>query len=55
MPSFKVREARQDVEPERRFSARWWPVEDEFQGSNILRVGGGAGEMGRWAGGIMWG
>ena len=50
-----MREARQDVEPERRFAARWWPVEDEFQGSNILRVGAGAGETGRWAGGMMWG
>ena len=55
MPNLTVREARQDVEPARRFSARWWPVEDEFQGSNVLRDGGGAGGMGRWEGGMMWG
>ena len=33
------------MEPARRLSARWWPVEEEFQGSNILRVGEGAGGM----------
>lgn len=36
-------------------SARWWPVEEEFQGSNVWRVtegrvgGMGGVEGGRWA------
>lgn len=36
-----MRLTRQEVDPERRFSARWWPVEDEFQGSKILERSGG--------------
>jgi hypothetical protein len=40
--SLRLREARHDVEPERRFSARWWPVEVLFQGSKNLRAAGAA-------------
>ena len=42
-PSFRLREARHEVEPERRFSARWWPVELLFQGSKKVRGAGAAG------------
>jgi hypothetical protein len=35
-----LRETRHDVEPERRFSARWWPVELLFQGSKKVRCAG---------------
>jgi hypothetical protein len=40
--SLRLREARHDVEPERRFSARWCPVELLFQGSKKVRAGGAA-------------
>ena len=40
------------MEPARRLSARWWPVEEEFQGSNVLRVGEGAGGMEGRVGGM---
>ena len=40
--SLRLREARHDVEPERRFSARWWPVKLLFQGSKNLRAAGAA-------------
>jgi hypothetical protein len=47
-PSFKLLEARQDVEPESLFSARWCPVELLFQGSKKVRLAGAAlvGEAG---------
>src|SRR5262249_43923175 len=51
-PSFRVRDCRQDVEPARLLSARWWPVEDEFQGSKIWRVGRAAGGRAEWLGAI---
>lgn len=53
-----MREARHEVEPARRLSARWWPVEEEFQGSKVFRVGEGAGGMGGWGARIvpwLWG
>lgn len=37
--SFIDRESRHDVLPPSLFSARWWPVEEEFQASKMLRVG----------------
>jgi hypothetical protein len=43
-PSFKFLLSLQDVELETRFSALWWPVEDEFQGSKNVRDAGAAPE-----------
>lgn len=54
-PSFVVRDWRHDVLPERRLSARWWPVEEEFQGSNVFRMGSAAGAMGGCGGGMLGG
>jgi hypothetical protein len=34
----RFRDTRHDVEPERRFSARWWPVELLFHGSKNVRL-----------------
>ena len=47
-----MRDARQLVEPDRRLSARWWPVEEELNGSKIWRVGCGGGVSGGWEGGM---
>jgi hypothetical protein len=49
-PSLRLRDARHDVEPERRFSARWWPVELLFHGSKKVRAGEAA-----LTGGVCWG
>jgi hypothetical protein len=48
--SLRLRDARHDVEPERRFSARWCPVELLFHGSKKGRAGGAA-----LSGGACWG
>jgi len=48
-----VRDCRQEVEPARRLSARWCPVEAEFQGSKVRRVEGGAGGMVGWGARIV--
>jgi hypothetical protein len=37
--NLRNRESRQDVLPPRRFSARWWPVAEELNGSKIWREG----------------
>jgi hypothetical protein len=42
-PSFKFLLSLQDTELATVFSARWWPVEEEFQGSKSMRVAGAAG------------
>ena len=48
-----MRDSRQDGEPESRFSARWWPVEELFQGSKAGRWGEAARGREGWWGGIF--
>jgi len=50
-----MRESRHDVLPASRLSARWCPVEEEFQGSNVLRIGSAGGGIVEWGVGILWG
>ncbi|KXJ91047.1 hypothetical protein Micbo1qcDRAFT_163777 [Microdochium bolleyi] len=44
--SFALRESRHPVLPKSLFSARWWPVADEFQGSKVRLSTGSAAFMG---------